>query len=47
MALAGVLTAGAALFIVLLVQGRVVSIDTRIETGERLRAEARILAEGA
>lgn len=43
--LAGILTAAAALLVVLLVQGRVLGTDTRIETQERLRAEARILAE--
>lgn len=45
LALAGVLTAAVALIIVLFVQGGVVSADTRAETRERLRAEARILAE--
>ena len=45
LALAGVLTAAAALMVVLFIQGRVLSADTRIETRERLRAEARILAE--
>lgn len=45
LALAGILTAAAALMVVLFVQGRVLSADTRIETQERLRAEARILAE--
>ncbi len=45
LALAGVLTAAAALLVVLFIQGRVLSADTRNETQERLRAEARILAE--
>ena len=45
LALAGILTAAAALIVVLFVQGRVLSADTRAETQERLRAEARILAE--
>lgn len=45
LALAGVLTSAVALLVVLLVQGRAVNIDTRAETQERLRAEARILAE--
>ncbi len=45
LALAGVLTAAAALLVVLFIQGRVLSTDTRNETQERLRAEARILAE--
>jgi two-component system phosphate regulon sensor histidine kinase PhoR len=45
LALAGILTAAMALIVVLLVQGRVLSADTRAETRERLRAEARILAE--
>ena len=44
LALAGVLTSAVALLVVLLVQGRAVNIDTRAETQERLRAEARILA---
>ena len=44
LALAGILTAAVALIIVLLVQGRVMSADTRSETRERLRAEAQILA---
>jgi len=43
--LAGILTAAVALIVVLFVQGRVQSADTRAETRERLRAEARILAE--
>ena len=43
--LAGALTAAAALIVVLFIQGRVLSEDTRAETRERLRAEARILAE--
>ncbi|MEO8500304.1 MAG: ATP-binding protein [Vicinamibacteria bacterium] len=45
LALAGIITAAMALVVVLLVQGRVVSADTRTETRERLQAEARILAE--
>ena len=45
LALAGIFTAAAALIVVLFVQGRVLSADTRAETQERLRAEARILAE--
>ena len=45
LALAGILTSALALAIVLLVQGRAVNLDTRDETRERLRAEARILAE--
>ena len=45
LALAGILTAALALIVVLFVQGRVLSADTRVETRERLRAEARILAE--
>ena len=45
LALAGILTAAAALVVVLLVQGHVLGVDTRTETRERLRAEARILAE--
>lgn len=45
LALAGVMTAALALVVVLFAQGRVVSTDTRAETRERLRAEARILAE--
>ena len=45
LALAGILTSAAALLIVLLVQGRVLGSDTRAETQERLRAEARMLAE--
>ena len=45
LALAGVITAAMALIVVLLVQGREVNADTRAETRERLRAEARILAE--
>jgi len=45
LALAGVLTSAVALMVVLLVQGRVLRTDTRAETRERLRAEARILAE--
>ncbi len=45
LALAGVLTSAVALLVVLLVQGRAVNIDTRAETQERLRAEARLLAE--
>ncbi len=45
LALAGVLTSAVALVVVLLVQGRAVNIDTRAEMQERLRAEARILAE--
>ncbi len=45
LALAGVITAALALIVVMVVQGRVVGADTRAETRERLRAEARILAE--
>jgi len=45
LALAGILTAAAALLVVLFIQGRVLNADTRAETQERLRAEARILAE--
>jgi two-component system phosphate regulon sensor histidine kinase PhoR len=45
LALVGIFTAAAALVIVLFVQGRALSADTRAETRERLRAEARILAE--
>jgi two-component system phosphate regulon sensor histidine kinase PhoR len=45
LALAGILTSAVALAIVLLVQGRAVNLDTRAETRERLRAEARLLAE--
>ncbi len=45
LALAGILTAALALIVVLFVEGRVLSADTRAETRERLRAEARILAE--
>ncbi len=45
LALAGILTAAVALVVVLFVQGRVLSADTRAETRERLLAEARILAE--
>jgi two-component system phosphate regulon sensor histidine kinase PhoR len=45
LALAGILTAAVALIVVLFVQGRVLSADTRAETQQRLRAEARILAE--
>ena len=45
LALAGVLTSAVALLVVLLVQGRAVNIDTRAEMQERVRAEARILAE--
>lgn len=45
LALAGILTSAVALVVVLLVQGRAVNIDTRAEMQERLRAEARILAE--
>jgi two-component system phosphate regulon sensor histidine kinase PhoR len=45
LALAGILTSAVALLVVLLVEGRVLRADTRIETRERLRAEARILAE--
>lgn len=45
LALAGILTSAVALMIVLLIQGRVLGFDTRTETQDRLRAEARILAE--
>jgi two-component system phosphate regulon sensor histidine kinase PhoR len=45
LALAGTITAAAALIIVWFVQGRALNADTRAETRERLRAEARILAE--
>jgi len=45
LALAGILTSAIALLVVLFVQGRAVEKDTRTETRERLRAEARILAE--
>lgn len=45
LALAGILTSTLALIVVLLIQGRAVDFDTRAETRERLRAEARILAE--
>jgi two-component system phosphate regulon sensor histidine kinase PhoR len=45
LALAGVLTSAVALLVVLLVQGRAVNFDTRAEMQERLRAEARLLAE--
>lgn len=45
LALAGILTSTLALILVLLIQGRAVEVDTRTETRERLRAEARILAE--
>ncbi len=45
LALAGILTSAVALLVVLLVQGRVLHSETRAETQERLRAEARILAE--
>ena len=45
LALAGILTSAGALIVVLLVQGRALNSDTRVETRERLRAEARILAE--
>jgi two-component system phosphate regulon sensor histidine kinase PhoR len=45
LALAGVLTSAIALMVALLIQGRSVKIDTRAEIRERLRAEARILAE--
>ena len=45
LALAGILTSAVALIIVLLVEGRALSADTRNETRQRLRAEARILAE--
>ena len=45
LALAGILTSAVALIIVLLVEGRALSADTRTETRQRLRAEARILAE--
>lgn len=45
LALAGILTSTLALIVVLLIQGRSVEFDTRAETRERLRAEARILAE--
>ena len=45
LALAGILTSAGALIVVLLVQGRALNADTRAETRERLRAEARILAE--
>ena len=45
LALAGIITSAVALIIVLLVEGRALSADTRIETRQRLRAEARILAE--
>lgn len=45
LALAGILTSTLALIVVLLIQGRAVDRDTRTETRERLRAEARILAE--
>ncbi len=44
LALAGVITSAVALVVVLFVQGRAVNLDTRAETQERLRAEARILA---
>ena len=45
LALAGIITSAVALIIVLLVEGRALSADTRTETRQRLRAEARILAE--
>ncbi len=45
LALAGILTSAGALMVVLLVQGRVLGSEAREETRERLRAEARILAE--
>ena len=45
LALAGIITSAVALIIVLLVEGRALSADTRNETRQRLRAEARILAE--
>lgn len=45
LALAGAATSALALIVVLFVQSRALSADTRVETRERLRAEARILAE--
>ena len=45
LALAGILTSAIALIVVLLVQVRVLDSDTRDETRQRLRGEARILSE--
>ena len=45
LAFAGVFTSAVALIIVMWVQGRVLSADARSETQDRLRAEARLLAE--